>query len=247
MPLRGKLSNPIRFLLETKIELSISESKNKYGHCAEQTERLLRQKVSGKELKVGDQVMLYNPAVKLGRSPKLHCPWEIQPYDILEKMSDVDYKIRKRNGKAKIVHFNRLTKFVPSNQGEDESGLSSENNADRNNEEKLRKEKKKCLVKRKRNDPDPEQQIAAPGEGRERSESFGDIDDDLTDESTMSGEHHLMAEKEIGNENENLENHANESEIADDLDSDIDEEAQVSTRPRRTCRRPGYLNDFETD
>ena len=73
--------------------------------------------VSGKELKVVDQVMLYNPAVKLGRSPKLHCPWERQPYDILEKMSDVDYKIRKRNGKAKIVHFNRLKKFVPSNQG----------------------------------------------------------------------------------------------------------------------------------
>jgi hypothetical protein len=41
------------------------------------------------------------------------------------------------------------------------------------------------LVKRKLNDPDPEQQIAAPGEGREISESFGDIDDDLTDESTM--------------------------------------------------------------
>ena len=60
-----------------------------------------------------------------------------------------------------------------------------------------------------------------------------------------------MAENAIGNENENFENHANEtdneSEIADDLDSDIDEEAQVSTRPRRTCRRPGYLNDFETD
>jgi hypothetical protein len=208
-------------------------------------------KVSGKKLKVGDQVMLYNPAVKRGRSPKLHCPWEIQPYDILEKMSDVDYKFRKRNEKAKIVHFNRLTKFVPSNQGEDESGLSSEDNADRNNEDKLRKEKKTCLVKRNRNDPDPEQQIAAPGEGRERSESFGDIDDDLTDESTMLGEHHLMAEKEIGNENGNLENHANEtdneSEIADDLDSDIDEEAQVSTRPRRTCRRPVYLNDFETD
>ena len=108
----------------------------------------------------------------------------------------------------------------------------------------MRKEKKKCLVKRKRNDPDQEQQIAAPGKGREISESFGDIDDDLTDESTMSGEHHLMAENKIGNENENFENHANEtdneSEIADDLDSDIDEEAQVSTRP-------GYSNDFETD
>jgi hypothetical protein len=107
-----------------------------------------------------------------------------------------------------LSQVNRLTKFVPSNQGEDESGLSSEDNADRNNEDKLRKEKKTCLVKRNRNDPDPEQQIAAPGEGRERSESFGDIDDDLTDESTMLGEHHLMAEKEIGNENGNLENHA---------------------------------------
>ena len=106
--------------------------------------------VSGKELKVGDHVMLHNPAVKLGRSPKLHCPWERQPYDILEKMSDVDYKIRKRNGKANIVHFNRLKKFVPSNQGGgDESGLNSEDNIDRNNENKLRKEKKKMFGQEK--------------------------------------------------------------------------------------------------
>ena len=53
------------------------------------------------------------------------------------------------------------------------------------------------MVKRKCNDPDPEQQIAAPGEGREISESFGDIDDDLTDESTMPGEHQLMAENRL--------------------------------------------------
>lgn len=119
-------------------------------------------------------------------------------------MSDVDYKIRKRNGKAKIVHFNKLEKFVLSNQMGDESGLKSEDNTDRNEEDKLKKEKNKCLVKRKRNDPDQEQQIVAPEEGREISESFGDIDDDMTDESTMSGKHHLMAENEIGNEKEIL-------------------------------------------
>ena len=70
-------------------------------------------KISGKEINVGDRVMLYNPAVKPGRTEKLHCPWEKEPYDEpLAKISNVDYHIRKRDAKPKVVHFYVLKKCV---------------------------------------------------------------------------------------------------------------------------------------
>jgi hypothetical protein len=33
-------------------------------------------KVSGKQIDVGNKVMLFNPSVKPGLSQKLHCPWK---------------------------------------------------------------------------------------------------------------------------------------------------------------------------
>ena len=32
-------------------------------------------KVSGKAIHVGDKVLLYEPALRVGESSKLHCPW----------------------------------------------------------------------------------------------------------------------------------------------------------------------------
>jgi hypothetical protein len=56
--------------------------------------------------------MLYNPSVKIGQSPKLHCPWEKDPYTVLQKISDIDYKIQRGRSKSKIVHFNRLKLYI---------------------------------------------------------------------------------------------------------------------------------------
>lgn len=61
---------------------------------------------------MGDRVMLYNPSVKIGLSPKLHCPWEKDTYTVLQKISDIDYKIQRGRSKSKIVHFNRLKLYV---------------------------------------------------------------------------------------------------------------------------------------
>jgi hypothetical protein len=67
-------------------------------------------KVNFTSNKVGDRVWLYNPANKPGLSPKLISKWK-GPYMIVQKYSDVSYKISfgKQTG-VKVVHYNRLKK-----------------------------------------------------------------------------------------------------------------------------------------
>ena len=61
--------------------------------------------------KVGDQVLLFMPAVKRGRNKKLSSRWT-GPYRIVEVLSDVVFRIRLNNQvKDKIVHHNRLKPF----------------------------------------------------------------------------------------------------------------------------------------
>lgn len=57
----------------------------------------------------GDLVLMYDPTVKRGRSKKLKKPW-LGPYKILEKLSDVNYKIKKGR-KEYITHANRIKHF----------------------------------------------------------------------------------------------------------------------------------------
>lgn len=58
--------------------------------------------------KAGDRVWLYNPKRQKGKSPKLMSPWE-GPYEVLEKVTDVTFRIRKGNaGRKKIIHSDRL-------------------------------------------------------------------------------------------------------------------------------------------
>jgi len=60
---------------------------------------------------VGDHVWLHNPLRKRGLSPKLQSPWE-GPYEILQVMSDVTYKIRRGSQKrSRVVHADRLWRY----------------------------------------------------------------------------------------------------------------------------------------
>jgi len=60
---------------------------------------------------VGDHVWLHNPLRKRGLSPKLQSPWE-GPYEILQVMSDVTYKIRRGPQKrSRVVHADRLWRY----------------------------------------------------------------------------------------------------------------------------------------
>ena len=59
----------------------------------------------------GDAVWLHSPARKKGLSPKLQRPWE-GPYLVLDRLSDVTYRIQKsQRSKPRVVHNNRLKKY----------------------------------------------------------------------------------------------------------------------------------------
>jgi transposase InsO family protein/predicted aspartyl protease len=63
----------------------------------------------------GDRVWLFDPKRRRGLSPKLQNQWD-GPYEIVKRINDVVYRVRKMpRGKAKVVHFNRLTPY----EGED--------------------------------------------------------------------------------------------------------------------------------
>ena len=61
------------------------------------------------DLQVGDLVYLHVPHVKAGLSKKLYSPWQ-GPYQILERLSPVNFKIRPVSGHGRVqtVHSNRL-------------------------------------------------------------------------------------------------------------------------------------------
>ncbi|MCD1431043.1 DDE-type integrase/transposase/recombinase [Klebsiella pneumoniae] len=62
-----------------------------------------------------DLVWLHNPRRRRGFSPKLQSSWE-GPYEVVKRINDVIYRIRKLpKGKAKVVHFNRLSPYAGNN------------------------------------------------------------------------------------------------------------------------------------
>ena len=61
--------------------------------------------------KPGDMVWLQNQVKKKGLSLKLSQHW-IGPYKVMDKLSDVTYRIKKEPiGKHKVVHHNRLKPY----------------------------------------------------------------------------------------------------------------------------------------
>lgn len=68
----------------------------------------------------GDLVWLFNPQRRRGFSPKLQRSWD-GPYEVLKRINDVIYRIRKRpNGKPRVVHFNRLAPFLGDNHDDNQ-------------------------------------------------------------------------------------------------------------------------------
>ena len=60
-----------------------------------------------RRFEVGDWVYLYNPIAKHGIARKFSYKYE-GPFQILEKLSGLTFKIRKENGREITVHINRL-------------------------------------------------------------------------------------------------------------------------------------------
>lgn len=93
------------------IELNVAKSKIYYDRNVRKTEYV-----------VGDKVWLLNSERKKGLSPKLSKSWK-GPFEIIDVLGPVNYKIRMLNGKKRvIVHVNRLKKcFSFFNESTNES------------------------------------------------------------------------------------------------------------------------------
>ena len=70
-------------------------------------------KARGKCFEVGDRVLLFNPAVKMGQNRKF-APCYMGPYTITEQLAPTTYRISpdNENDKVQIVHQNRLKRFL---------------------------------------------------------------------------------------------------------------------------------------
>ena len=67
------------------------------------------QRITGKQIEVGDQVFLYHPARKKGQTKKLHSPWQ-GPYIVMTRIGKLTHRIQAVHNprKRKLVHFNHL-------------------------------------------------------------------------------------------------------------------------------------------
>lgn len=66
------------------------------------------------EYRIGDLVWCYNPVKKRGLSRKFQARW-LGPYTIVDKFSDVTYRVRNQSGDITTVHVRRLRPFFDRN------------------------------------------------------------------------------------------------------------------------------------
>ena len=63
-------------------------------------------------------MLLHFPDPPKGTSRKLYTPWR-GIYTIVEKTSDLIYKLRKKGGRIKSAHINRIKYYDPENSDSD--------------------------------------------------------------------------------------------------------------------------------
>jgi hypothetical protein len=74
-------------------------------------------RVRGPTIDVGDTVLEYSPALQPNEAAKFHNYWK-GPAKVIEKISDVNFRIRHENSKkSRIVHYNNIRK-VPQRPNE---------------------------------------------------------------------------------------------------------------------------------
>ena len=85
------------------------------GNVQNRQKTLYDRKIHGKPFKKGDLVWVYSTVVPSQSCRKLHHPWT-GPYKVLDKLSDVTYKIApvQNVNKSSVVHFDRLKICPPS-------------------------------------------------------------------------------------------------------------------------------------
>jgi hypothetical protein len=93
------IMNKIHEIARHNMSLASDRQKKQYDHRANSI-----------SYQIGDKVWLTKEVKTKGRTPKLENRW-VGPFEIIDVLSDLNYKIKSKN-KIQIVHHNRLKPVV---------------------------------------------------------------------------------------------------------------------------------------
>ena len=106
-------------------------------------------KAKFRKFKIGDEVLLHIPSPPPGHNSKFYTPWR-GIYKVTQKTSEWTYLVRKKGGKERRAHVNRLNFYDPKNSHEDPEITISEEDDEEDKEES---------VKEPVQDPNPNQRV----------------------------------------------------------------------------------------
>ena len=99
------------------------------------TKRSFDTKSKFKSFKKDDEVLLYLPSPPIGHNSKFYTPWR-GLYKVVQKTSDLTYTVRKKGGRIRRAHVNRLKFYDPKNSHEDPTvqiSIEDDENNDQDN------------------------------------------------------------------------------------------------------------------
>ena len=98
-----------------------------------------------RQFKIKDKVLLYIPSPPVGQNKKFYTPWR-GIYEVIEKTSKLTYIVKKKGGRKRIAHINRLKFYDPQNSINDPEVKITVEDDEPDKEDTLQKEKKEIKV-----------------------------------------------------------------------------------------------------
>jgi len=96
--------------LREKIRATNQIARKNVGEGKQKSKEYYDKSAKETKFKISDKVLIYDEALRRGKSKKLNAKWR-GPYTILEKKLDANYTI-KTGRKSTTVHANRLKLFI---------------------------------------------------------------------------------------------------------------------------------------